>query len=334
MQNRHSTVEDLIVNIKKDEEHLKLLEKKQQEDKEAKENFLRENKQDFETYESLSKNIPIQKKSTHEENEKFRISLLDTISSSVFDSSHLQMVKELSEKWEKFRSSAMSDLSQKEKKHQELKILFEDYFKAYEIQKNESLQEMKEIQSRILDNKENAAHFLFSSIKEKNLASMKLLLDSKVVNINSTNQNGETPLFLAIKNDDMKQVSLLLEKKVNVNGKISCPGLGIITPLIAVVNFTYNNTDMLKLLLDYDADINDQDNAGFTALHVAISRSAVDHACFLLENENINIVLKNKHDHTPLDLLETKKKDVRNYQKMKEAFEKMSYSMQNIRCSR
>jgi ankyrin repeat protein len=83
------------------------------------------------------------------------------------------------------------------------------------------------------------------------------------VDVNVCNADGDTPLIIAVRNDNEKIVSCLLENKAKPNiGN----GKGEFPIIYAINN---NNKSILKLLLDYNADVNITDNQSHTPLMFA-----------------------------------------------------------------
>ena len=72
------------------------------------------------------------------------------------------------------------------------------------------------------------------------------------------------------------------------------------TPLIAAVRCRH--FDLVKLFVEYKADLNAQDILGNTALHIAAQLQGEDHICilnFLLES-GADVNIENALHHTPL----------------------------------
>ena len=61
----------------------------------------------------------------------------------------------------------------------------------------------------------------------------------------------------------------------------------------------YNNTDLLKWLIDNGANINHQDRNGFSALHFAVKEQHFDTAEILIKNK-ADLELKDSNGNTPL----------------------------------
>jgi ankyrin repeat protein len=61
----------------------------------------------------------------------------------------------------------------------------------------------------------------------------------------------------------------------------------------------YNNTELLKWLIDNGANINHQDRNGFSALHFVANENCID-ASVILINNNADLELKDSNGNTPL----------------------------------
>lgn len=112
----------------------------------------------------------------------------------------------------------------------------------------------------------------------------------------SENINFDTPLHIAVCNNDEECVSELLilgaETCVkNENGS---------TPLhLAVYN---GNANIIKLLLKYNADIFAKDINGNIPLHLASRNSSIEVVQILLKEKRNGILIKNSFGSTPLHL--------------------------------
>lgn len=105
-------------------------------------------------------------------------------------------------------------------------------------------------------------------------ATIELLLE-KGANINARNNDGKTPLMLAIYN--FKVVALLLEKKALVNRQ-DMKGM---TALMHACDSSPHDTAIVQLLLQYNAHTTITDNAEQTAFHYARSYEV---ACLIADH--------------------------------------------------
>lgn len=119
---------------------------------------------------------------------------------------------------------------------------------------------------------------LYRAVRNNNLEMAKLLLENKA-DINKFNHSGWTPLYSAASRNKLEMVQLLLKNNANVN-KAASNGC---TPLYqAAYN---NNLEMAKLLLENKADVSTADKYGWTALYWAATRNYVSMAHLLLDNK-------------------------------------------------
>lgn len=118
--------------------------------------------------------------------------------------------------------------------------------------------------------------------------------------INEKNEKGETPLIVAIKNNAIEIVKMLLELDPNINlqdnkGK---------TAIIHAVE--QDNFEILQLLLKANADLNKQDIDGYTVLMYAVCCSCYSNDFQILKalllDKNINLDIQNKEGYTALHL--------------------------------
>jgi len=167
-----------------------------------------------------------------------------------------------------------------------------------------------------------------SAVREKRIDLLRLFLQ-RGADVNNTDRWEYTPLYFAVHNDDlnylkvlisggadldMKQpggetalmsgavagrteaVRLLLEAGADVNARNDRGQ----TALHVMLDIRDSNQDIVKLLLDHGARINEKDGeSGFTALHHA-ARSGNKQAADLLIAQGADINAKDKEGHTPL----------------------------------
>ena len=168
-----------------------------------------------------------------------------------------------------------------------------------------------------------------SPIVESRIDMMKLLIDNKA-NINYTDDDGFTPLNIAIETGNMETVKLLITNGADVNSLMQ-DGVSLIGYAIAQNNMdllqiliengaNVNNTNgdswadtplmtasrlgldnVVRILLTRNADINATDINGNTALHTAALNSQLSVIKLLLE-KNPNLDIQNKVGNTALHL--------------------------------
>jgi len=151
------------------------------------------------------------------------------------------------------------------------------------------------------DNNGDTPLHIASLRANKNMVTV--LLDNKA-DMNATNNSGETILHYAVKSKEkVKYVTrLLLSEGADVNAR-NVEGR---TPLHRLAQS--GDTGRAEILLSSGADINAADNAGKTPLHCAVKKG---HARFveLLLSKGADINAKASDGSTPLDLAARKKKD-------------------------
>ena len=190
-----------------------------------------------------------------------------------------------------------------------------------------------EIAKLLLENKAKIKDELLIAIKspivESSINIMKLLIDNKA-NINYTDENGFSPLNIAIESGDMELTKFLITNGANVNSLMQ-DGVSLIGYAIAQnnmdllqmliengANVNYTNGDswantplqtasrlgldnVVRILLTRNADINAVDMNGNTALHTAALNSQLSIVKLLLE-KNPNLDIQNKVGNTALHL--------------------------------
>ena len=190
-----------------------------------------------------------------------------------------------------------------------------------------------EIAKLLLENKAKIKDELLIAIKspivESRINIMKLLIDNKA-NINYTDEDGFTPLNIAIESGDMELTKFLITNGANVNSLMQ-DGVSLIGYAIAQnnmdllqiliengANVNYTNGDswantplqtasrlgldnVVRILLTRNADINAVDMNGNTALHTAALNSQLSIVKLLLE-KNPNLDIQNKVGNTALHL--------------------------------
>lgn len=190
-----------------------------------------------------------------------------------------------------------------------------------------------EIAKLLLENKAKIKDELLIAIKspivESRINMMKLLIDNKA-NINYTDENGFSPLNIAIESGDMELTKFLITNGANVNSLMQ-DGVSLIGYAIAQnnmdllqiliengANVNYTNGDswadtplqtasrlgldnVVRILLTRNADINAVDMNGNTALHTAALNSQLSIVKLLLE-KNPNLDIQNKVGNTALHL--------------------------------
>ena len=120
---------------------------------------------------------------------------------------------------------------------------------------------------------------------------LKVLLNHGA-DINATDENGDTPLMIALADGNKPVTVVLLEHGVDVNRHNIYGGTALIL---------YANVDDVNLLLKHGVDIDAVDGEGCTALLMAVDRGDVDMAMNLLRH-GANRHLKDKSGRTALSI--------------------------------
>ncbi len=103
--------------------------------------------------------------------------------------------------------------------------------------------------------------------------------------VNAPDQEGFTPMHLAIRHSHVQIVQLLLDREANVNA-VADNGQ---TPLFFAAY--YSRTDLVSLLLNNGADANIADREGLSPLHIVARQGRTEIAQMLIEyGANINAV--------------------------------------------
>ncbi|MDB6096725.1 MAG: ankyrin repeat and protein 1 isoform [Francisellaceae bacterium] len=121
---------------------------------------------------------------------------------------------------------------------------------------------------------------------------------------NLSNLEGITALFQAACQGHYESAKLLLNKGANINQLD--PSSGGITPLMAATQ--YNQTQLVKLFLERQADLNLKDSGGFTALMIAICYGNKESAILLL-NANADVTLLDEEGDSALSLTQYEEPD-------------------------
>ena len=150
---------------------------------------------------------------------------------------------------------------------------------------------------------------LFDSIEAGNLTKVKLLLKAEPNLLNTTRENGDTPLHFAAYAGQRDIVLYLLEHNVPVNQT----NKGNATALLYAVYFGHK--EIAEILLDKGADCNSADFSGRTSLHHAASNGRLDIVQLLLKNgAEIDMRAKPYFGMTPLLLaIKNNSNDVATY---------------------
>jgi len=147
--------------------------------------------------------------------------------------------------------------------------------------------------------------------KKENIEEVKKLIN-KGLDINKKNDDGDTPLIIACKNNNKDLVEcLLMDNRIDINKKSDYG----INPLMVTCYF--KNKEIMDYLLDHDADINVHDNKNNSPLHIASylnSTETIDEKIdSLINKKKFLIEEKNKYNETPISIAEKlKNKAIKN----------------------
>ncbi len=133
---------------------------------------------------------------------------------------------------------------------------------------------------------------IHQAVRERNIPRVRFILDNEPKLVNAKDEKyKETPLHIAVLNDDVKMAQFLLRRGALVNAKTA---LGW-TPLHLV-----RSAKMAALLLKHGADISARDKEGYTPLHTAAMQSK--EIVELLIKKGANVNTRGKDGKTPLDI--------------------------------
>lgn len=99
--------------------------------------------------------------------------------------------------------------------------------------------------------------------------------------------DGWTPLMIAVRNQDIAMVKLLLMSGANPNTKVDCfdnVGCSDSSPLTLALNVKYNSTPILELLHAHGAVLDTRNGDGTTPLMWGIGRGCLHEVRFFLKN--------------------------------------------------
>ena len=151
---------------------------------------------------------------------------------------------------------------------------------------------------------------IFKAIELKNITKVKELLDSGV-DVNATNQYGNTPLYVGCYYGDTEIVKLLLahpDIDVNLQNRTRWTALHYLCFNLPIRD---NYIEILKLLLARpEIDVNIQNEYGNTALHILLKDRSYDElfikkikcSNLILENPRVDINIKNNMNISILSL--------------------------------
>ncbi|ESP01234.1 hypothetical protein LOTGIDRAFT_212772 [Lottia gigantea] len=171
----------------------------------------------------------------------------------------------------------------------------EDYMSSFNELSNSLLKYVVNISD---DNGNTAIHYAVSNC---NYEVVSLLMDTEAVDIDKPNKAGYTPIMLAALTNNLtaehRQVVFSLFSRGNINAKASQAGQ---TALMLAVS--HGRTNMVRLLLDSGADINERDFDGSTALMCACEHGHTDIVKMLLGQPDCDANLRDNDGSTALEI--------------------------------
>lgn len=141
------------------------------------------------------------------------------------------------------------------------------------------------------DQKWNLLHFASYSNPNENVIQFLC----KSIDPNSLTENGETPLMLACKNNNLSILKLLLKFQPNLNQKDTGEGS---TPLHYAVIF--DKLDIVKLLLENNSDPNSKDKYGYTPLLYAVMDNKLEFVKILISKTDLEIKYLNNDEYVKI----------------------------------
>lgn len=134
------------------------------------------------------------------------------------------------------------------------------------------------------------------AIMDDDCASVDAMLSSDPTLVNRADENGRTPIDLAVSRAGKPLVELLINRGAIINKDEKLFGT---FPLLQTV--ARSRPEILELLVKRGADVNAKDNDGQTALHLAVSLDHKDMARLLLAH-GANPHAVDKKGETPVSI--------------------------------
>ncbi|MGL4562597.1 MAG: ankyrin repeat domain-containing protein [Brevinema sp.] len=158
-----------------------------------------------------------------------------------------------------------------------------------------NIEKIKELMEDGLDpflKNNNGDTMLRFAVENKNFGTVQYLVEEVGLDVNSRNNQFTTPIIFATLNNDTNMIAYLAQMGANVNagamanvertvnGETRQSTVSNWTPLMAAAQLGYN--DAVKVLLDYEADINATDSDNWTALLFTVQNGYKSTAEFLI----------------------------------------------------
>lgn len=171
----------------------------------------------------------------------------------------------------------------------------------YAISENDIETIKLHINNPILKRKDYLPNFNLAHIaimRTEDIEIIRLIIDKVcLVDLEDCGKNGSTSLQLAVNEDRIDVVKMLVE---DYCVKVDNPGGKDRTPLMISAFLT--NKEITQYLIDHGANVNWEDSYGRTALHFLAKDNYPDVTDLLLKN-GADIQIRSTHDHSsPLDI--------------------------------
>ncbi|MGL4624559.1 MAG: ankyrin repeat domain-containing protein, partial [Culicoidibacterales bacterium] len=137
---------------------------------------------------------------------------------------------------------------------------------------------------------------LLQAVEENNQQQVAQFLQTEI-DINIINQDGDTPLHLAVMQEDTTILQLLLKAGANIESENEQQE----TPLFTAIH--YHNAKAIGMLLAKGANVHWQNDDGDTPLHVAIMQQNVATVSQLLAAQ-ANPLIENDLEQSAIELAE------------------------------
>jgi ankyrin repeat protein len=131
------------------------------------------------------------------------------------------------------------------------------------------------------------------TIQNSDLRAIEILIAEQTINLDDTNDRGQTPLIEAIQVQNIEVVKLLLHHGADVNSSNEYS----VTPLIVASGLGYG--ELVKVLIQHGAHLNLGSETDETALHFACGWGKINTVKILIDHR-IDLDHKNIHGNTAL----------------------------------
>jgi hypothetical protein len=137
---------------------------------------------------------------------------------------------------------------------------------------------------------------IYSIIINNDIDIIKLLIENGADILQRDERKNDAIIYAALYSNNANIIKLLVDYGADINSK------NIISATPIIVALENSNIEILKEIIKLNANINHQNNGGWTALmSVALSNKSIELAKILIDN-GADISLKNKINKTALDI--------------------------------